>query len=94
MTMSELGGGTLHSTLALLSLTKKHYVKQFILLSAAEIRLHVGQRNIPAELTGDQNVCELAAGLLLPPGQWPLLHGPVWGQPSADGEAADCGVSH
>jgi len=53
MTMSELGGGTLHSTLALLSLTKKHYVKQFILLSAAEIRLHVKQRNIPAELTGD-----------------------------------------
>lgn len=48
MTMSELGGGTLHSTLALFSLTKKHYVKQFILLSAAEIRLRVKQRNISA----------------------------------------------
>lgn len=46
MTASGLGEGARHSTSALFSLTKKRDVKQFILLSAAEIRQGVKCRTV------------------------------------------------
>lgn len=62
MTVSGLGEGTRRSTWALFSLTKKHEAKQFILLSAADIKLGAARRVLSRRPAQRWHVREMAAG--------------------------------